>query len=511
MSGLLLGIDIGTSSCKVAAFDTDGALMGQASSDYTVHYPKPGWAEQDPDDWWRGVCLALRELFSNGGLSPWEIGAVGVAGQSWSAVLVDGSGQSLNRTPIWMDTRAARECEEVIARLGEDTVFSVSGNPFKPSYTLPKLLWYQRHAPGLIGQADKVLQSNGYVVFRLTGEMTQDLSQGYGFACFDMKKGAWDTGLARTLGIREGLLPDIVRCQQVVGRVHSAASRETGLLQGTPVVAGGLDAACGTLGAGVYREGQTQEQGGQAGGMSICMERMLADKRLILSRHVVGDAWLLQGGSVGGGGIIRWLGRELYAGLEKQRVGDGAELYAVMDREAESIPPGSNGLVFLPYMAGERSPVWDPDAKGVLFGMDYTKTRAHITRAGMEGTAFSLKHNCDIAAEAGAEVAAFHAIGGAANSRVWTQIKADVTGRTIHVPAAGTATALGASLLAGTGTGFFKDFDTAVEKTIRLRRTHHPNPATRGVYEHNYRNYLRLYKELRGLMKETAYEGSDTQ
>lgn len=507
MAEYLLGIDIGTSGTKAALFAPSGQVIAQAEAGYPVHYPKPGWAEQDPEDWWAAVCQAIQGLLPGAGVRPEDIAGIGVAGQSWAAVLMDVEGKALNRTPLWMDTRARDCCDEAIQALGEERFFSVGGNPLQPTYTLPKLLWYRRHHPELMDRAARVLQSNGFIVYRLTGQYSQDLSQGYGYAFFDMKAGEWDADLARAFGIAPALLPGLAACHQVVGRVTASAAAETGLCTGIPVVAGGLDAACGTLGAGVHRVGQAQEQGGQAGGMSICLDRPLADRRLILSRHVVPDLWLLQGGTVGGGGVLRWMRAQFCQAEEALAERQGGSVYEAMSRAAAGIAPGSEGLVFLPYMAGERSPIWDADARGVLFGLDYAKSRAHIIRAGMEGTAFALRHNCEVAEQAGAHITALHAMGGAANSEVWTQIKADVTGHTMHVPSSDTATALGAAMLAGVGTGVYASFDEAVGRAVRIRRSHVPDAGNSPVYERNYAVYRQLYEQLKGLMKEAAHEG----
>ena len=317
-----------------------------------------------------------------------------------------------------------------------------------------------------------------------------------------MARGAWDEGLCRELGVRTSLLPPVAACSEVVGRVTGEAARLTGLPEGTPVVAGGLDAACGTLGAGVLHPGQTQEQGGQAGGMSICMDVCRADRRLILGAHVVPGLWLLQGGTVGGGGALNWFKREFGAAERAAAARTGGSTFAEMDREAGDVPPGSEGLVFLPYLAGERSPIWDVHAKGVYYGVTFAKTRAHFARACMEGVAYSLRHNLETAREAGAEAGVLRAMGGAANSRLWTQIKADVTGCRIEVPGSDTATSLGAALLAGVGTGVYRNFDEAAERTIRIRRTVEPNPETARAYEKGYRTYRRLYEKLKDLMKE---------
>lgn len=303
----LLGIDIGTSSCKVAVFTENGEAVAQATKTYPVFHLQEGWVEQDPDDWWQGVCQSIKELLDKSKIQPEKIVGIGVDGQSWSAIPISNDGTLLRNTPIWMDTRAQEICENLKCTIGEETLFNLSGNPLQPSYTLPKVLWYRDHLPELYQQTAKILQSNSYIVYKLTGEITQDISQGYGYQCFDMKKGAWDRELCKEMNLREDILPEIAACHEIVGRVTKEAAQQSGLPAGIPVVAGGLDSACGTLGVGVIANGETQEQGGQAGGMSICTDKYRADKRLILSYHVTSKNWLLQGGTVGGGGVLKWV------------------------------------------------------------------------------------------------------------------------------------------------------------------------------------------------------------
>lgn len=501
MEPLLLGLDIGTSSCKAALFHTDGTVAASETAAYHTLYPRPGWAEQNPQQWWEALCGALRKLMERSGTDPARIAGIGATGQSWSAIPVSKDGAVLCGTPIWMDTRAAAECEALRQRIGEQAIFDCSGNPLQPSYTLPKILWYKKHLPEVYENADKILQSNSFITYRLTGEMTQDLSQGYGLQCFDIRKGQWNTALCREMGIRESLLPDVVPCHRIIGTVTKEAALQTGLLPGIPVVAGGLDAACGTLGAGVIRDGETQEQGGQAGGMSICMERCHADPRLILSHHVVPGRWLLQGGTVGGGGVMRWFETELGEAERQTAAGNGGSSLKEIDRLAQRVPPGSEGLVFLPYMAGERSPIWNPAAKGVYYGLDFSKTRGHMARAAMEGVAYSLRHNLAAAREAGAKVNRLRAMGGAAGSRLWTQIKSDVTGLPIDVPVSGTATTLGAAILAGVAAGVYRDFPEAVARTVRVQRSHEPDQGLKACYDEGYETYLQLYEQLRPLMR----------
>jgi len=492
----LLGIDIGTSGCKITAFDVQGQVIATDSQTYETYYPHPGWVEQDPLEWWTSVCQGIHTVLQKGGIVPGEIGAIGVDGQSWSCLPLDRNGVPLHRAMIWLDRRAVTEAGWMKKTLGEDVLINLSGNPVDPAYIAPKMLWLKREKPEAYRRAHRFVQSNAYMVFKLTGRYSQDYSQGYGFHFFDISRGAWDEKTAEKLGISLDLMSPLVECQQVVGTVTPQAARETGLKKGTPVVAGGLDAACCTLGAGVIQPGQTQEQGGQAGGMSIQVDRPLIHPKLILGYHVLPGQWLLQGGTVGGGGTLRWFNDQMGAFEKQQAAERGTSSFDIMSEEAATVAPGSDGLIFLPYMAGERSPLWNSKARGVFFGLSYDKKRAHIIRAIMEGVGFSLLHNLETAAEVGARVDELVSVGGTANSHIWTQIKADITGKSIHVPYSDHATTLGAALLAGIGTGIYRDFEQAVQQTVRLQRTHTPDTDNHNFYQSYYNLYLELYERL---------------
>ena len=496
----LLGIDIGTSACKVAIFNKSGQVMASASGDYPVYYPREGWAQQKPDEWWSAVCGAIRECLKMGNIFGEQIAGIGIDGQSWSAIAIDREGNVLTDTPIWMDTRAQEICDRLNNEIGSENIFQVAGNSLQPSYTTAKILWYKENMPEVYGRIYKILQSNSFIAYRLTGAVTQDLSQGYGLHCFDMRTGSWDENMCVKLGIPVEFLPEIVPCDEVVGTVTEEAAIMSGLEAGIPVVAGGLDAACGTLGAGVIHPGETQEQGGQAGGMSICIDTYKADPSLILGFHVVPGRWLLQGGTTGGGGVMRWVERE-FADYERERQKEtGVSSLDQLNVIARETPAGSEGVVFLPYMSGERSPVWNPYAKGVFYGLDFAKTKGHMVRACMEGVAFSLRHNLEVAEAAGAKAEILRAMGGSANSLLWTQIKADVTGKTIVVPASDTATTLGAALLAGVGVGFYKDYEEAVSMTVKETRRHKPDLSNKEIYDKTYCTYRNLYESLKNMM-----------
>lgn len=501
MKEYLLGIDIGTSACKVAVFNKQGEVIASTTGNYPVYYPKPGWVEQNPDEWWDAVCGATQEIFANGEICKEDIIGIGIDGQSWSAIAIDKNGEVLTNNPIWMDTRAQSICDRINNEIGAAQIFELSGNSLQPAYTTAKILWYKEALPDIYKQIDKILQSNSFIAYRLTDALTHDLSQGYGVHSFDMNTGKWNEEMCEKMGIPLEFLPRIVPSSEVVGVVTKKAALQTGLAEGTPVVAGGLDAACGTLGAGVIHAGETQEQGGQAGGMSICIDKYAADDRLILSFHVVPGKWLLQGGTTGGGGVMRWVERE-FAQYEREVAKEiGKSSLVQLNDIAGKIDPGSDGLIFLPYMAGERSPIWDPDAKGVFYGLDFSKTKGHMVRSAMEGVAFSLKHNLDIAESTGASVKELMAMGGSANSLLWTQIKSDITGKPIEVPSSDTATTLGAAILAGVGVGLYKDFEEAVNLTVKVTRRHEPNMENHEKYKKNYEMYLAIYENLKDIMK----------
>lgn len=504
MANLLLGIDIGTSACKIAVFNLEGKVLATITEEYPVYYPMPGWAEQNAEDWWSSVCKGIRKIVEEKEIAPQDISGIGIDGQSWSCIPVNKNGDVLHNTPIWMDTRADSICKKVCAQIGEDRIFKLSGNPFKPTYTTPKILWFKENMPAVYNNTYKFLQSNSYIAYKLTGNFSQDSSQCYGLHVVNIADGTYDAQMCADMGIDMDKLPAIFPCHQVIGSVNDQAAKQTGLPAGIPVVAGGLDAACGTLGAGVYQAGQTQEQGGQAGGMSICVDEPLGDPALILSCHVVPNVWLLQGGTVGGGASLNWIARELGYAEEEQAQRTGESKFKIIDEEAAKILPGSDGLVFLPYLAGERSPIWDSNAKGVFFGLTFNKTRAHFFRSVMEGAAFALYHNLMWAQQAGVDVNEMYSMGGAANSALWTQIKADITGKTIKVPASDTATTLGAAILAGVGIGLYPSFDAAVKQIVSVKRVYVPNMENHARYQKSYEIYLELYKNLKGTMAKAA-------
>lgn len=489
---VFLGIDVGTSGCRTIAVDGHGQTLAVATASYPLHTPAPGHVEQDPNDWIEGALTTLSEVARSGAFDPADIAGIGVDGQSWACVPVAADGTVLARTPIWMDTRAQSICDEVLQQIPAAEILALSGNRLSPSYTTAKVLWFARHQPEVYRQARWFLQSNSLIVLALTGQASQDHSQGYGLHFIDVATGVADPVMAERLGIDPGQFPVGVESTAVVGGVLAEIAATTGVPEGTPVVAGGLDAACGTLGAGVYRVGDTQEQGGQAGGMSIAMADPVADERLILSRHVVPGSWLLQGGTVAGSASLAWLTRVIGAAEEAAASTDGNDVYQEVSRLAATAPIGSDGLLFLPYLSGERSPIWDADARGAFVGLSLGTDRAQLYRAVMEGVAFALRHNLEVASAAGAEVSELLAVGGATKSPLWMQLKADITGIALTVTANENATPLGAAMLAAIGTGY-RGVDELVETWVSRSHSYQPDPAAHQQYEDLYQIWVSLY------------------
>lgn len=495
-----LGIDVGTSSTKTGLWRSDGMLVAEASAAYPLYQPQPTWAEMDALDWWKAVCETIRAVLEQSQIDPADIAGVGVDGLGWSLVPVDREGQPLYRAMIWLDRRAEAEAATLRALPEAESLVNLVANPLDAAYITPKLLWLKTQIPSTFEATHQFLTSSGFIVQRLTGAFTCDYTQAYGFHCFDIRHERWDEAAARALGLSIEKLPPLYAPCDVVGKITSKAAQSTGLLAGTPVIAGGLDAAVGALGTGIARVGQTADQGGTAFGLSLCVDRVIVEPRLIFSHHVVPGTYIFQGGTVGGG-MMRWF-RDT---LGQWEVSAAALLktspYELMSREAAESPPGANGLIFLPYMAGERSPLWDSQARGVLFGLSYATTRADILRAVMEGCAYAVYHNVRVMEESGVGVREWIGFGGASNSPIWCQIKADITNRpfTIARRADGGAgdNTLGMAVMIGHAVGIYNDLAQQMDLFLPERTIYQPSEERHGLYHKLFELYLELADSLR--------------
>lgn len=503
----LISIDIGTSSTKTGLWTADGMLVTDAVQEYALQRPQPAWAEIDAREWWQAVVSTIRQVLSQSEVDPGQIAAIGLGGLGWVLLAVDRQGEPLRPAIIWLDRRA--EPEAAWLRLAPEAGFLVdlTANPLDASYVTPKLLWLKRYEPEIFAATHMFLTSTGFIVHRLTGNFSCDYSQGYGYHLFDMRRGRWDETAAEFLGVPLDKMPPFYQACQVVGQVTEDAARTTGLMAGIPVIAGGVDAAVGTLGAGAVSPGQTIDQGGQAGGMAMVVERVVTEPRLIFSYHVVPGRYLFQSGTVGGGSLA-WFQSTL-----GQVEANAAEIlncspFSLISTQVQNTPPGAHGLIFLPYMAGERSPLWSSEARGVFFGLSYKTTRADILRAIMEGCAFAVCHNMRIAEETGLQVKEWIGIGGGARSEVWCQIKADITNRPFVLsrrPGGGEGGhLLGGALMAAYGVGLYDNLAAAAENLLPERRVFEPTTRHHRMYRELFEIYLDLSDNLRATFKRLA-------
>lgn len=495
----LIGVDVGTSSTKTGLWRDDGVLVAEAVEEYPLHRPCPAWAEMNAMDWWHAACQTIQRVLAQSGVSKGDIAGVGVDGLGWALVPVTAEGEPLYPATIWLDRRAEAEAAELRALPEADQLVNLVANPLDAAYITPKILWLKKYEPAVFDVTYKFLTSSGFIVHRLTDEFSCDYTQAYGFHFFDIRRERWDESAAELIGIPLNKMPPLYQACELVGQVTACAALATGLAPGTPVIAGGLDAAVGSFGSGVARLGQTVDHGGQAGGLALSVDQVIVEPRLIFSHHVVPGQYLFQGGTVGGG-TLGWFRDTLgqwetsAARLVKRSA------YSLMSAEVEDTPPGAHGLIFLPYMAGERSPLWNGDARGVFFGLSYKTTRADILRAIMEGCAFAVYHNVRVAEEKGARIQEWIGIGGGARSDAWCQIKADVTNKPFTLarrPDGGEGGhTLGLAVMVAKAVGLCDDMVACIDRFLPQRRVFQPCPERHTMYEDLFELYRNLSDNL---------------
>ncbi len=490
----ILAIDVGTSSTKTVLWDDDGRCLAEASRAYALERPDPVWAEIDGRVWWDAVCETTRQAMAEGAIDPSDVAGIGVAGIGWTLLPVDRRGAPLSKAMTWLDRRAEEEAQRLRNALDADALVNLSANPLDAAYVTPKLLWLQAHRPDVFDAAYRFLGCTGYVVLRLTGEFTCDFTQAYGCHFFDIRRGRWCESTARRLGMPIEKMPRLAAATDVAGVLQSEPASELGLPAGVPVMVGCLDAAVGALGAGVVRVGQTNEQGGQAGGMAIALADVVVEPQLICSHHVLPGQFLLQGGTVGGGSL-GWL-RNVLGPVQ----GTDAEVFASFSAQASTSEPGAGGVIFIPYMAGERTPLWNSRARGVFLGLSYATTRADVLRAIMEGCAFAVYDNVKVASQHRLEIAEYLGSGGAARSDVWCQIKADVYGRpfcvAVRADGGEGGHSLGLYALTAQAVGLGGQATETVERLLPKRRVFEPSPVRHAFYDEVFEVYRRSSRML---------------
>jgi xylulokinase len=495
----ILTIDVGTSSTKTALWDAAGTVLSEASAAYSLQRPDPLRAEIDPETWWQAINDTVQQVLARSGVPPTAIAGIGVDAVSWTLIPVDEQVNALQPAMIWLDRRATEEAAWLNRLPEAGYLINMVANPLDEAYITPKLIWLKRHRPEIFDRAHRFLEATGYIGARLTGEFACDYTQAYGYHFFDIRNERWDEAAAAKIGLPLEKMPRLCPATEVIGTVTAKAAAETGLRPGTPVIAGCLDAAAGALGAGVSKPGQTNEQGGQAGGVGISLDRVVIEPRLIFSHHVVPGQYLLAAGTVGGGSL-GWF-RDQFAQLESAISPTiNANPFELLSLQAGQSPPGANGLIFLPYMAGERTPLWSSVARGVFFGLSYSTQRVDMLRAIMEGCAFAVYDNLQIAEEHGVSVSEYLGSGGATQSPIWCQIKADVYGRPFIVAqrADGGEGGHGLGLFALTAfaVGLCDDIGDCVDSLLPKRRLFEPSMDNHARYQELFRVYRNISRKL---------------
>ncbi len=488
----LLGIDIGTTAVKSAVFSDDGILRGEASAEYETFYPAENAVEQRPEDWWRATVFTIQKVLHSSRVHSRDIAAIGVSSQGPTMLAVDKRGHPLHPALIWMDQRADSACAWLHQTLGEEMIFGVTGNIINSYYVLPELLWFRQNKPEIYADTSKILQANGYINLKLTGQYSIDRSHAGLTLLYDIQQRQWAGNLFQAVDIPPDIFPEIFECHAIIGEVTDTAAKETGLKAGTPVIAGTVDGTAAALEAGVIHDGSVCEMTGTSTVIMAALTDLMTNKRLTFFPHAVQGAFLLVGAMSSSGASLKWFKNQL--GLVEQNTSVLLEIdpYDVMNREVERLADGPSGLIFLPYLAGERSPIWDNKARGVFFGLSANTTRGEMIKALFEGTAFGLKHNIDVLTEGGMAVTEIHSVGGGAKSAVWNQIKADITNIPIMVPETAIGAPFGDVVLAGHGIGLFPDLSQTIRKFVTIQEIYEP----RSEYVQKYQEMFAIYKNL---------------
>src|ERR1700728_321566 len=500
-----LGIDVGTGGTRALAIDGQGSIVASASAEHeNFASPRPGWAEQDPHDWWKACGIALRNALQTSGLQPGDIACVGFSGQMHGAVLLDSADEVVRPAIIWCDQRSEAQSRELEQMFGRDTLIRLTCNPPLTNFTLTKFLWVRENEPRNWDRVAHVMLPKDYVRFRLTGERAIDMADASGTLLLDVTNRRWSAEVLNKTGIKENLLPALFESPQVCGKVSAAGAEATGLRAGTPVVAGAGDQAAGAVGMGIARAGAVSATIGTSGVVFASTDRPAMDPqgRLHTFCHAIPGRWHVMGVTQAAGLSLRWYRDQFGAaspGLQKPGVqkNDGRDPYDVFAEEAGTVPAGSEGAFWVPYLMGERTPHLDPNARAALVGLTASHTRAHVIRAIMEGVAYSLKDSFTIFDEMKIPVTSIRLGGGGARSPLWRQIQADVYGREVEIVAAEEGAAYGAAILAGTGAGGWSSVEQACDAIVKVAKRIAPNPQDSATMQNAYRTYRKIYPALR--------------
>lgn len=483
-----IGIDSSTTATKALLLAEDGSVVAVAAHSYDYQTPQPLWSEQAAEPWYAATCAAIRDVLASSGVAPADVKGVGLTGQMHGMVLLDEAGQTLRPAILWNDQRTGAECDEMRAIVGKARLIDITGNDALTGFTAPKILWVKNNEPAIFGRIAHILLPKDYVRLRLTGDYATDKAGGAGTQLFDVRQRSWSTELVEMLGIDPAWLPPSYEGSEATGVISAAASAECGLLAGTPVFGGGGDQAANAVGTGAVVDGVVALSLGTSGVIFASAEKPIIEPegRLHAFCHAVPDKWHLMGVMLSAAGSLRWYHDTLAAD----------QSYDDLTAAAAEVPAGCEGLLFLPYLTGERTPHPDPLARGAFIGLTVRHTQAHMTRAVMEGVAFGLRDNFELMKAAGlANVAQIRASGGGTRSPLWRQILADVLQADIATVNSTEGAAYGAAVLAAVGNGLFESVPAACDAWVTVTDSTVPS-AESASYDASYATFKQLYPTL---------------
>ena len=507
---VFLGIDVGTSGAKTLAIDPQGAILADATTTYPCHVPQPLWSEQDPEDWWQATIHSVRRVVKQARLRPGDVAAIGLSGQMHGSVFLDQRQRVIRRAILWNDQRTAAECREIEARAGgREALIRMVANPALTGFTAPKILWLRNHEPRNFARTRKVLLPKDEIRRRLTGELASDVSDASGTLLLDVARRCWSKELLAALDLDATLLPPCVESEQVTGTLTPAVAQTLGLSTECVVVGGAGDCAAGAVGNGIVERGVLSTSIGTSGVMFVHCDEVKIDPagRVHTFCHAVRNKWHIMGVNLSAGGSLQWFRNTLCQAEVALARRKKVDVYDLLSREAEAIRPGSDGLFFLPYLSGERTPHADPDARGCFIGLTLAHGRGHMLRAIMEGVAYSMRDSLEIIAGLGVPVRQIRASGGGSRSPLWRQIQADVFGHKVYTLNSEEGAAYGVALLAAVGAGEFANIQEACAATIHTVKETAVNRAAKKHYDRAFPVYQQLYRSLAGDFKQIAALG----
>jgi len=496
-----IGIDVGTSGTKTILTDSKGNIIATATFEYPLYQPQIGWAEQNPEDWWDASVKGIKAVLEKSKVNPEEVKAVGLTGQMHGLVMLDKNYNVIRPSIIWCDQRTAKECDEITEKVGKERLIEITANPALTGFTASKILWVRNNEPQNYEKVYKILLPKDYIRFKLTGEFATDVSDASGMQLLDIKNRCWSDEVLEKLEIDKELLGKVYESPEVTGKVSRQASEITGLCEGTLVVAGGGDQAVGAVGNGIVKTGVISSTIGSSGVVFAHLDEFKIDPqgRVHTFCHAVPGKWHVMGVTQGAGLSLKWF-RDNFAHIEKAAFEFiDKDPYILMDQEAELANPGADGLVFLPYLMGERTPILDPYAKGIFFGITAKHTRREFIRAVMEGVVFSLKNCLDILYEMGIEVKEVRVSGGGAKSKLWRQMQADIFEMDVWTLNSKEGPAFGAAILAAVGAGEYQKVEEACDTMIQKVDSCRPNEKLFEIYRKTYKLYNSIYPRVKDL------------